>query len=36
MKIKGSHNAMKSGIVAAETIYKELDSCRGQKLNTYQ
>jgi len=24
MKIKGSHNAMKSGIVAAETIYQNL------------
>ena len=27
MKIKGSHNAMKSGMVAAETIYKNFENC---------
>ena len=32
MKIKGAHNAMKSGIVAAETVYDNLNDCEGKEL----
>jgi electron-transferring-flavoprotein dehydrogenase len=35
MKIKGSHNAMKSGMVAAEAIYPHLESQGGLKIESY-
>jgi electron-transferring-flavoprotein dehydrogenase len=36
MKIKGTHNAIKSGMVAAETIYDHLHDCRGKDLTDYE
>ena len=39
MKIKGTHNAMKSGMVAAENIYKtftEEGSIKGLNLEKYE
>ena len=36
MKIKGAHNAMKSGIVAAEAVYHNLNDCEGKELYQYQ
>ena len=40
MKIKGAHNAMKSGIVAAETIFSwvkdaEIESIKGKSLTEF-
>lgn len=32
-KIKGSHTAMKSGMIAAETIFQTLNSAEGQSVN---
>lgn len=36
MKIKGSHNAMKSGMLAAEAIYEQLEESAGKELHTYE
>ena len=39
MKIKGTHNAMKSGMVAAETLYKKFadeGSVKGANLEGYE
>ena len=39
MKIKGTHNAMKSGMVAADTLYKAFadeGSVKGLNLESYE
>jgi electron-transferring-flavoprotein dehydrogenase len=33
MKIKGTHTAMKSGIVAANAIYDSLENCEGKEIH---
>lgn len=35
-KIKGTHTAMKSGMVAAEELFKNLDAPAGRELKSYQ
>ena len=38
MKIKGTHNALKSGILAGESIYEKhmLGSINGLEINEYE
>lgn len=36
VKVKGTHNAMKSGIVAAETIYNSQSLKEGEELIEYE
>ena len=35
-KIKGTHNAMKTGMLAAETIFKSHENLDSQELKSYE
>ena len=35
-KIKGTHNAMKTGMIAAETIFKSHENLDSQELKSYE
>jgi electron-transferring-flavoprotein dehydrogenase len=35
-KIKGTHNAMKTGMIAAETIFKSHENLESQELKSYE
>lgn len=35
-KIKGTHNAMKTGMIAAETIFKSRENLDSQELKSYE
>ena len=35
-KIKGTHNAMKTGMLAAESIFRSFDELEGKELKDYE